>query len=201
MFRTPFQRYRINESGRSWSMTLYRDKKEVWCLLLVASYLVEGSWWVEVEIKLSLKLEQLAYAERFRILGIRFRSAPRWFVYRRNSEINPIAPQLLEIEAIQTSLFVDVPDILSAMSKSLSASLRFKILRLLLLHWTSSTIVEEIHCCSTTVYNVQENLFMYNSSFRSQFRLKDASRKIFKIAENDLIVYLEDQSWCDDQIY
>ncbi len=182
-------------------MTLYRDKKEVWCLLLVASYLVEGSWWVEVEIKLSLKLEQLAYAERFRILGIRFRSAPRWFVYRRNSEINPIAPQLLEIEAIQTSLFVDVPDILSAMSKSLSASLRFKILRLLLLHWTSSTIAEEIHCCSATVYNVQENLFMYNSSFRSQFRLKDASWKIFKIAENDLIVYLEDQSWCDDQIY
>ncbi len=81
------------------------------------------------------------------------------------------------------------------MSKSLSASLRFKILRLLLLHWTSSTIAEEIHCCSVTVYNVQENLFMYNSSFRSQFRLKDASWKIFKIAENDLIVYLEDQSW------
>ncbi len=81
------------------------------------------------------------------------------------------------------------------MSKSLSASLRFKILRLLLLHWTSSTIAEEIHYCSVTVYNVQENLFMYNSSFRSQFRLKDASWKIFKIAENDLIVYLEDQSW------
>ncbi len=36
---------------------------------------------------------------------------------------------------------------------------------------------------------------MYNSSFRSQFRSKGASRKIFKIAENDLIVYLEDQSW------
>jgi len=81
------------------------------------------------------------------------------------------------------------------MSRSLPASLRFKILRLVLLHWTPSTIAEEVHCCSVTVYNVQENLFMYNSSFRSQFRSKGASRKIFKIAENDLIVYLEDQSW------
>jgi len=52
----------------------------------------------------------------------------------RNLKINPIALQLPEIEAIQTSLFVDVPDVLSAMLKSLSASLRFKILRLLLLH-------------------------------------------------------------------
>jgi len=30
----------------------------------------------------------------------------------RNLKINPIAPQLPEIEAIQTSLFVDVPDVL-----------------------------------------------------------------------------------------
>ncbi len=43
-------------------------------------------------------------------------------------------PKSLKIEAIQTFLFVDVPDVLSAMSKSLSASLRFRILRLLLLH-------------------------------------------------------------------
>ena len=57
-------------------------------------------------------LKVLAYAERFRILGIRFRSAPRWSVYRRNSEINLTAPQLPEIEAIQISLFVDVPDVL-----------------------------------------------------------------------------------------
>ena len=30
----------------------------------------------------------------------------------RNSKFNPIAPQLPKIEAIQTSLFVDVPDVL-----------------------------------------------------------------------------------------
>jgi len=107
----------------------------------------------------------------------------------RNSTPSPL--QWPKIEAIQTSLFVDVPDVLPAMPRSLPASLRSKILRLLLLHWTPSTIAEEVHCCPATVYNVQENLFMYNSSFRSQFRFKDASWKIFKIAENDLIVYLD----------
>ncbi len=84
---------------------------------------------------------------------------------------------------------------LLAMPGPLPASLRSKILRLLLLHWTSSTIAEEVHCCSVTVYNIQENLFMYHSSFRSQFRLKETPRKMFKAAENDLIVYLEEQSW------
>ncbi len=137
----------------------------------------------------------LAYAERFRILDIHFRFVSWWFICMRNLKINLIIFQLLKIEAIQIYLFVDVSDVLSAMSKSLSASFCFKILRLLLLHWTSSTIIEEIHYCSVTVYNVQENLFMYNSSFRSQFWLKDASQKIFKITENDLIIYLEDQSW------
>ncbi len=135
------------------------------------------------------------YAERFRILDIHFCSVSRWFVYKRNSEINLIIFQLLEIEAIHISLFIDVSDVFSAMSRSLSASLRFKILRFLLLHWVSWAIAEEIHCCSVTVYNIQENLFMYNSSFRFQFQFKDASWKIFKVAENDLIVYLEDQSW------
>jgi len=77
----------------------------------------------------------------------------------------------------------------------LPASLRSRILRLLLLHWAPWTIAEEVHCCSATVYNIQENLFMYNSSFRSQFRLKEAPRKMFKTAENDLIAYLEEQSW------
>ncbi len=114
------------------------------------------------------------------------------FIWEIRNSISSLS-QLLKIEAIQISLFIDVSDVLSAMSKSLSASLCFKILHLLLLHWTSSTIAEKIYCCSVTVYNVQENLFMYNSSFRSQFQFKDASWKIFKITENDLIVYLEEQ--------
>jgi len=84
---------------------------------------------------------------------------------------------------------------LLAMPEPLSASLRSRILRLLLLHWCFKAIVEEVHCHFDIVYRIQENLFMYDSPFRSQFRLKDASRKIVKIAENGLIAYLEEQSW------
>jgi len=46
----------------------------------------------------------------------------------------PNCPKSLKIEVIQTSLFVDVPDVLSAMPEPLPASLRSRILRLLLLH-------------------------------------------------------------------
>ncbi len=81
------------------------------------------------------------------------------------------------------------------MIDSLSAAIRFRIVRLLLLHWQPFVIVEEVHCCSRTMYSIRENIFMYSSSFKSQFRLKEAFRKMFKTAENDLIVYLEDQSW------
>jgi len=34
---------------------------------------------------------------------------------------------------------------------------------------------------------------MYLSLFKSQFRLKEAFHKMFKTAENDFIIYLEDQ--------
>ncbi len=77
----------------------------------------------------------------------------------------------------------------------LSAAIRFRIVRLLLLHWQPAVIVEEVHCCSRTVYSILENLFMYSSSFKSQFRPKEILRKMFKTAENDLIVYLEEQPW------
>ncbi len=102
----------------------------------------------------------------------------------------PPPPQLRKIEAIQTSLFVDVFNAFSAMTGPLPAAIRSRIIRLLLLHWQPAVIVEEVHCCSRTVYSILENLFMYSSSFKPQFRLK----KVFKAAENDLIVYLEEQS-------
>ncbi len=44
----------------------------------------------------SRRVGLLAYAERFRILGIHFRSAPRWSVYMRNSKFNPIAPPIAQ---------------------------------------------------------------------------------------------------------
>ncbi len=116
-------------------------------------------------------------------------------LYMRNSKI-----QFNHLLSHSKSWYWSYSDLIAywsllAMSKSLSASLRFRILRFLLLHWCSKDIVEEIHCHFDIVYRIQKNLFMYDSLFRSQFRLKDASWKIFKIAENDLIVYLEDQSW------
>ncbi len=86
-------------------------------------------------------------------------------------------------------------DILLAMTDSLTSTLRSKILRLLLLHWILFVIVEEIHCHRNIVYTMQENLFMYDSLFRSQFRSKSVSRKIFSAAEDFLITYLKQQSW------
>jgi len=77
----------------------------------------------------------------------------------------------------------------------LPASLRSRILRLLLLHWCPKDIAEEVHCHFDTVYRIQENLFMYGSPFRPQFRPKGAPRKVFKAAENGLIAYLEEQPW------
>ncbi len=110
-------------------------------------------------------------------------------------KFNLIPLKLRKIEAIQTSLFVDILNAFSAMIGSLPAVIRFRIVWLLLLHWQLVIIFEEVHCCSRTVYSILENLFMYSSSFKSQFRSKEVSRKLFKTAENDLIVYLEEQSW------
>ncbi len=83
----------------------------------------------------------------------------------------------------------------AVMIDQLVLMLRSKILHLLLLHWWSDVIVEEVHCHFITVYRFQKNLFMYDSSFRSQFQLKDTSWKIFLIAEDFLITYLKQQSW------
>ncbi len=77
----------------------------------------------------------------------------------------------------------------------LASALRFRILRLLLLHWCFKAIAQEVHCHFDTVYRFQANLFMYDSFFRPQFRPKDVPRKIFSAAEDFLITYLKQQSW------
>ena len=77
------------------------------------------------------------------------------------------------------------------MTGPLAPALRSKILRLLLLHWSPPAIAEEVHSHRNTVYTLQENLFMYGSLFRSQFRPKSAPRKVFPAAEDSLITYLE----------
>jgi len=80
-------------------------------------------------------------------------------------------------------------------------AIRFKIVRLLLLHWHSLTIIEEIHCHFDTVYNIQENLFIYHfSCIKSQFQLKSISRKIFSVIENSFIAYLKQQSLLETRL-
>ncbi len=81
------------------------------------------------------------------------------------------------------------------MTGPLAPALRSKILRLLLLHWIPLVIAEEVHCHRNIVYTMQENLFMYDSSFRPQFRPKGAPRKVFPAAEDSLITYLKQQPW------
>ena len=87
-------------------------------------------------------------------------------------KFNPTAPQLPKIEAIQTSLFVDVLNAFPAMTGPLPAAIRSRIVRLLLLHWQPPAIAEEVHCCPRTVYSIRENIFMYSSPFKPQFRPK-----------------------------
>ena len=82
-----------------------------------------------------------------------------------------------------------------AMPRTLNSFIRFKIVRLLLLHWRSLAIVEEVHCHFDIVYNIQENLFIYHfSCIKSQFQLKSISWKIFSVIEDSFIAYLKQQS-------
>lgn len=73
--------------------------------------------------------------------------------------------------------------------------IRSQIVRYLLLHWRPDAIADNVNCSTRTVYNIQENLFMYGSPFRPQFRPKGGPRKLHKAAEESLIKYLEDQPW------
>ncbi len=101
-----------------------------------------------------------------------------------------------KIKPVNLKLFKPfTADILLAMTGQLAPALRSKILRLLLLHWIPFAIAEEVHCHRNTVYTMQENLFMYGSPFRPQFRPKGAPRKVFPAAEDSLITYLEQQPW------
>ncbi len=137
--------------------------------------------------------EVLACAESYLILGIAFVAPPIKFTlkFRHREYLSPIfhlfscyLPSIGKNEAIQLfrSLIFH-----AAMTGPLAPTLRSKILRLLLLHWRPDAIAEEVHCHFTTVYRFQENLFMYGSPFRSQFRSKGAPRKVFPAAEDSLL--------------
>jgi len=72
------------------------------------------------------------------------------------------------------------------MTGPLAPSLRARILRFLLLGWRPNTITLEVHYSTRVVYNIEQNLFMYSSSFRPQFRPKGGPRKVTKAAKDSL---------------
>ena len=74
------------------------------------------------------------------------------------------------------------------MNPSLSTIIRFKIVRLLLLHWRLDAIIAVVHCHPATIYNMQENIFVYDTVRRPTFRARDASRALHKAIEDSLIV-------------
>jgi len=61
------------------------------------------------------------------------------------------------------------------------------------LHWRPQFIVDEIHCELRTIYEIQENMFIYGSTFKSRRRVVSDPRKVHRVVEKFLIAYLEEQ--------
>ena len=81
------------------------------------------------------------------------------------------------------------------MGGPLPQPIRSGIVRYLLLHWTPQAISEELHCHKTTVYRIQENLFIYGSPFRPHFRTTGRPRAMHQAAKESLLEYVEHQPW------
>ena len=64
-------------------------------------------------------------------------------------------------------------------------------MRYFLLQWRFDLIIEEIHYHVVIVYRIYESLFIYDTSFKPQLRLKERFHKWSLIAENDLIQFIE----------
>ncbi len=72
-----------------------------------------GCIWAVEKIRGGEAIELLACAESSAFLGIHFCVTPRSLLYGEFENPTPPPLQLPKIEAIQTSLFVDVPDVLA----------------------------------------------------------------------------------------
>jgi len=81
------------------------------------------------------------------------------------------------------------------MTGPLAPALRARILRFLLLGWRPDAIALEVYCSTRVVYNIEENLFMYGSLFRPQFRTKGAPRKITEAAKNSMAEFLNERPY------
>ena len=74
-------------------------------------------------------------------------------------------------------------------------AIRSRFVRYILLKWSSANIVAEIHCAFFTMYQIRNNMFFYDFSFRFIFRSVNVFKKIIVATRNSLKKYLEKQSW------
>ena len=85
------------------------------------------------------------------------------------------------------------------MGAAIPPTIRSRIVRLLFLRITPQSIATECNCSVSTVYHIQENIFIYGSSFRPCFRMRGGPHKIKKAAGESLIKYLEEQQWAQQK--
>ena len=81
------------------------------------------------------------------------------------------------------------------MSVIIFVAIRFRFVRYILLKWNSANIAAEIYCALFTMYQIRNNMFFYDFSFKFIFRFMNACRKIIVATENSLKKYFEKQSW------
>ena len=77
----------------------------------------------------------------------------------------------------------------------LPTTVRSKVVRLLLLHWRPDAIAEAVNCSQSTVYCMQQNLFVYGSVRRPRLRTPGPLRAISKAAKDSLIEWLKEEPW------
>ncbi len=71
--------------------------------------------------------------------------------------------------------------------KALDRFTRTRVVRLLLFNWELKVIAKELYCYYITVYRIQANLWLYNILSTPLTRPKRGPRKLYKIAEKNLI--------------
>ena len=81
------------------------------------------------------------------------------------------------------------------MPATIPAAIRSRLVRYILLKWSPADIAAEVHCALSTVYQIRDNMFFYDSPFRPTFRPMGACRKITVAAGDSLKKYLEEQPW------
>ena len=81
------------------------------------------------------------------------------------------------------------------MSNAIFFIIRFRIVKFLFFRIKFVVIVSKCNCDISTIYHIQKNFFVYDSSFKFAFRKRDCFHKITKTTKKSLRQYVENQSW------